>query len=101
MIYDEAFLSHHGVKGQKWGVLRTPEQLGHRIIKRQEKIDKRNSSMNKISSIHKKDDKRVLKRNEKDLKKIAKDLNRLRTTEKGKEIAKQIILHYNRKYKNI
>lgn len=24
------FLEHYGVKGQKWGVRRTPEQLGHR-----------------------------------------------------------------------
>lgn len=23
------YLSHHGIKGQKWGVRRTPEQLGH------------------------------------------------------------------------
>lgn len=23
-------LYHHGIKGQKWGVRRTPEQLGHR-----------------------------------------------------------------------
>lgn len=22
-------LYHHGIKGQKWGVRRTPEQLGH------------------------------------------------------------------------
>lgn len=26
----ENSLQHHGVKGQKWGVHRTPEQLGHR-----------------------------------------------------------------------
>lgn len=24
---------HHGIKGQKWGIRRTPEQLGHRKIK--------------------------------------------------------------------
>ena len=24
-------LYHHGIKGQKWGVIRTPEQLGHAI----------------------------------------------------------------------
>ena len=23
------YLAHHGIKGQKWGVRRTPEQLGH------------------------------------------------------------------------
>lgn len=26
----ENTLSHHGIKGQRWGVRRTPEQLGHR-----------------------------------------------------------------------
>lgn len=28
-LSDEEQLAHHGVKGQKWGVRRTPEQLGH------------------------------------------------------------------------
>lgn len=26
-------LEHHGVKGQRWGVTRTPEELGHRAAK--------------------------------------------------------------------
>lgn len=26
---DNGYLVHHGIKGQKWGVIRTPEQLGH------------------------------------------------------------------------
>lgn len=25
----DTFLYHHGIKGQKWGVIRTPEELGH------------------------------------------------------------------------
>lgn len=26
-------LYHHGIKGQKWGVRRTPEQLGHKVAR--------------------------------------------------------------------
>lgn len=33
----ETFLEHHGVKGQKWGVRRTPEQLGHKPSTRKRK----------------------------------------------------------------
>lgn len=39
MIYEHylgGVLCHHGVKGQKWGVRRTPEQLGHEVEKSQE-----------------------------------------------------------------
>ena len=27
------FLEHHGIKGQRWGIRRTPEQLGHKVDK--------------------------------------------------------------------
>lgn len=31
-----SYLMHHGIKGMKWGVRRTPEQLGHRRERREE-----------------------------------------------------------------
>ena len=34
--YEEIY--HHGIKGMKWGVRRTPEQLGQRFKKTKEDI---------------------------------------------------------------
>ena len=34
-------LYHYGIKGMKWGVRRTPEQLGHRSAKKPKKISVR------------------------------------------------------------
>lgn len=31
-----SYLMHHGIKGMKWGIRRTPEQLGHRQAQREE-----------------------------------------------------------------
>ena len=42
MIYESylgGVLIHHGVKGMKWGVRRTPEQLGHRTKSKRTKMD--------------------------------------------------------------
>ena len=36
-IYDD-YLEHHGIKGQKWGVRRTPEQLGHAVSRGHQSI---------------------------------------------------------------
>ena len=47
-------LYHHGILGMKWGVRRTPEQLGHRTkssgsarsAKARVKVDKKNKKLN-------------------------------------------------------
>lgn len=34
---EQEFLEHHGIKGQRWGIRRTPEQLGHKVSKLKKK----------------------------------------------------------------
>lgn len=45
---DNNTLKHHGVKGQKWGVIRSPAQLGHKPSSSSKSIFNRNGS-SKIS----------------------------------------------------
>ena len=37
--FDE-YLAHHGILGMHWGIRRTPEQLGHRVSKARERVEK-------------------------------------------------------------
>lgn len=36
-MYDD-YICHHGIKGMKWGIRRTPEQLGHAVSKAKKKV---------------------------------------------------------------
>ena len=45
--YDDSELYHHGIKGMKWGVRRTPAQLGHKPSKLT--TSQRKSEMKKMS----------------------------------------------------
>ena len=45
--YDDNELYHHGIKGMKWGVRRTPAQLGHKPSKLT--TSQRKSEMKKMS----------------------------------------------------
>lgn len=64
----EEFLEHHGIKGQRWGIRRTPEQLGHKVSKLKKKNAKieqksidREKKANKYSSKYQKNYDKVFK----------------------------------------
>lgn len=65
------YLEHHGVKGQRWGVRRTPEQLGHILQKKNARhYGKYNAAVRKISKIQ--GDKSISQLSEKERKKMIK-----------------------------
>ncbi len=45
-MFDEARIKHYGVLGMKWGVRRTPEQLGHRSRKSEIEKSESNQKIN-------------------------------------------------------
>ena len=55
--YDDNELYHHGLKGMKWGVRRTPAQLGHDtggvdLQKAKKKVDAANTIVNETRNIN-------------------------------------------------
>ena len=55
--YDDNELYHHGIKGMKWGVRRTPAQLGHDtggadLQKDKKKVDAANTIVNETRNIN-------------------------------------------------
>ena len=57
--YDDNELYHHGIKGMKWGVRRTPAQLGHEtggvdLQKAKKKVEAANTIVNESQNINRK-----------------------------------------------
>ena len=55
--YDDNEIYHHGIKGMKWGVRRTPAQLGHDtgkidLQKTKKKVDAANTIVNETRNIN-------------------------------------------------
>lgn len=99
-MYDE-YLMHYGVKGMKWGVRRTPEQLG----RKRQRAEKRKSRISKIRNYtgsHRSD---ALKRSrKKDINKMSdkdlqKDINRLRLEREYRSLTK-IDTSFGKQYLN-
>ena len=59
----DEFLEHHGIKGQRWGIRRTPEQLGHKVSKLKKKtakLEQKNIDKEKKANIIKESADKVL-----------------------------------------
>lgn len=98
--FETDYLAHHGIKGQKWGVRRTPEQLGHAPKKPKESVVKKISEKYKQSKTKNSENSRERLKNYliKHPKKIAKYGNTL-TPDEAKEIIDRI--QFDRKLKTI
>lgn len=83
-----SYLQHHGIKGMKWGVRRTPEQLG-KLSRKDERWAKRNS--NRITA---KATKKTTKQMSKYAKELLKDPN---AVNKDGKLSAATINAYNRK----
>lgn len=74
------YLVHHGIKGQKWGVRRTAEQLGHMVYNKTENI----SGNYRAKKIRKQDIKR--RRTMTDIE-LGKKIERIRMERTFKDLA--------------
>lgn len=59
---NDGYLQHHGVKGQKWGIRRTPAQLGRKVQKLEKKNAQTEEKINKLENKRVKQDAKALKR---------------------------------------
>lgn len=82
-------LTHHGVKGQKWGVIRTPEQLGYRVKSGAKRVKSLLSKRRdeKRSRIRKKPKRIALKKMSDQ--ELEKRLSRLRKETEYRQLSKQ------------
>ena len=69
------YIEHYGVKGQRWGIRRTPEQLGHILKKKNARhYGKYNAAVKRISELH--GGKSIDQLSSKEKKKIAKAIEK-------------------------
>ena len=69
------YLEHYGVKGQRWGIRRSPEQLGHILKKKNARhYGKYNAAVKRISELH--GGKSIDQLSSKEKKKIAKAIEK-------------------------
>lgn len=86
--YDDEYLEHYGIKGMKWGVRRTPEQLGHHIDKQKRKLAKNVAAAKKAKAAGDKEKLKKLNikslKLKKDISNSKKELDKINKEEKRK-----------------
>ena len=85
---DDDYLEHYGIKGMKWGVRRTPEQLGHYIDKQKRKLVKNVAAAKKAKAAGDKEKLKKLNiktlKLKKDISDSKKELDKMNKEEKKK-----------------
>lgn len=97
--FETDYLAHHGIKGQKWGVRRTPEQLGHAPKDSKKKNSKIKDKIQDYKSSRKAKSRANLKEYLRDHPKQLPRFKRVITDEEAAEIIKKI--EFDRKLEDI
>lgn len=86
--FNDEYLEHYGIKGMKWGVRRTPEQLGHHIDKQKRKLAKNVAAAKKAKAAGDKEKLKKLNikslKLKKDISNSKKELDKINKEEKRK-----------------
>lgn len=103
-LLDEDELAHHGIKGMKWGVIRSPAQLGHRpkSSKRAKKSGMSKSKRTKPAKVKKTKPAKV--KAKKPVKEKKKDLNKASYEEQMnalKNTSSEMYAHIRRMERNL
>lgn len=91
-MYPNSELKHHGVLGQRWGVRRTPEQLGHK-----ERLERAEKKFKKAQKRAQRKGRRIQKKGERKLKTYQKMGERTLLMDTYNKKGRKVVRKYNKK----